>query len=156
MIFLQESCICGVLNTVTGVSMRPRSAIRLLNGRKAMTGIERIAADKCPHIPGKTADDCLECGYLKPGPLEGSGICKYPTKQIEPAMKDSEKTPIERKRQTKQLKIALERNELQALLKTAEDGIDSFNQNVNLNNLTAGTYVALSTVIRQIEKWLKK
>jgi hypothetical protein len=45
MIFLQESCICGVLNTVTGVSMRPRSAIRLLNGRKAMAEIERIAAE---------------------------------------------------------------------------------------------------------------
>jgi hypothetical protein len=33
------------VNTVTGVNMRPESAIRLLNGRKAMAEIERIAAD---------------------------------------------------------------------------------------------------------------
>jgi hypothetical protein len=38
-------------------------------------------SDKCSHISGKTADDCLECDYLKPGPLEGSGICEYPINQ---------------------------------------------------------------------------
>jgi hypothetical protein len=50
-----------------------------------------ISSDKCPHIPGKTADDCPKCMYLKRGPLEGSGICKYqkiPEKKQEEKVKD--------------------------------------------------------------------
>jgi hypothetical protein len=49
----------------------------------------------------------------------------------------------------------LKRNELKALLKIAEDGVTSFEKNVNLDNLTSGTYVALTDVVRTIEEWLK-
>jgi hypothetical protein len=64
-----------------------------------------VESIKCSHISGKTADDCLECDFLKPGPLEGSGICKYPIKQIglEPEkieMNGAERIAAERKRQT--------------------------------------------------------
>jgi hypothetical protein len=53
---------------------------------------------KCSHIPNKTADDCLECVFMKPGPVEGSGICKYPIKQEE-SMTGIERIAAERKRQ---------------------------------------------------------
>jgi hypothetical protein len=55
-------------------------------------------SDKCSHIPGKTADDCPECIFMKPGPLEGSGICKYPIKQEE-SMVGIERIAAEMKRQ---------------------------------------------------------
>jgi hypothetical protein len=55
-------------------------------------------SDKCSHIPGKTADDCPKCTFMKPGFLEGSGICKYPIKQEE-SMTGVERIAAERKRQ---------------------------------------------------------
>jgi hypothetical protein len=45
------------------------------------TKVKIEESDKCSHIPNKTADDCPECTFMKPGPLEGSGICKYPEMQ---------------------------------------------------------------------------
>jgi hypothetical protein len=55
------------------------------------------------------------------------------------------------KRKYRKLKIS----ELQALLKIVEGGQASFNKNINLNSLTAETYVALSNAIDKIEEWLK-
>jgi hypothetical protein len=46
----------------------------------------------------RVANDCPGCGYRIPGPLKGSGICKYPIKQkgrilaMEKAMENKDST----------------------------------------------------------------
>jgi hypothetical protein len=59
----------------------------------------------------------------------------------------------------KSKKITLERNELQALLKVAEDGLASFDKNIHpamgFTNVTAGTWTALFNITDKLEKLLK-
>jgi hypothetical protein len=74
-----------------------------------MNDKNEIEPDKCPHIKGKTADDCSRCEFLKENSAlkgSGSGLCRYPKSQTKKdmtmkktIMTGIELITVERKRQ---------------------------------------------------------